>query len=68
MQNDRAELAATDTTTAAVLEFSCASCTHTQEAHDVIGIRYCAATLARGLDRRCVCAHDADNEKTYYRR
>ncbi|MBF6328454.1 RGCVC family protein [Nocardia transvalensis] len=52
---------------AAPLEFSCAACPHTWEAHDRIGIRYCSATTTRGLDRKCACTCPADHEKTYYR-
>ncbi|MBF6334110.1 RGCVC family protein [Nocardia transvalensis] len=52
---------------AAPIEFSCAACPHTWEAHDRIGIRYCTATTTRGLDRKCACARPVDHEKTYYR-
>lgn len=33
----------------------CASCPHAARDHDVISNRYCAATLAGGFDRGCVC-------------
>nr|WP_084655081.1 RGCVC family protein [Nocardia altamirensis] len=48
-------------------ESSCPACPHAWEAHDPIGVRYCAATKERGLDRACVCARPAGNETTYYR-
>jgi hypothetical protein len=50
------------------LEFDCAACTHTRRAHGLIGSRYCAATVERGLVRECACARDADSQITYYRR
>ncbi|WP_375336171.1 RGCVC family protein [Nocardia sp. SYP-A9097] len=46
---------------------SCGACPHASEAHDRIGVRYCSATMARGLDRECACASPADHENTYYR-
>lgn len=52
---------------ATTLEFSCAACPHDRETHDSIGIRYCAATISRGLDRECACARAADHKQTYYR-
>ncbi|MGH3763683.1 MAG: RGCVC family protein [Pseudonocardiaceae bacterium] len=30
-------------------------CPHTWDAHDPLGIRYCAATVAGGLSRGCIC-------------
>ncbi|MFG1791806.1 RGCVC family protein [Nocardia sp. NPDC049149] len=48
-------------------ESSCLACPHAWEAHDPIGVRYCAATKERGLDRACVCARPAGHENTYYR-
>jgi hypothetical protein len=33
----------------------CAACTHPLEAHDVIAVRFCAATTARALPRGCAC-------------
>ena len=58
---------AVDLMTAILIESSCAACPHDWEAHDHIGIRYCAATTARGLRRKCVCARPVDDEPTYYR-
>ncbi|MFJ4654264.1 RGCVC family protein [Nocardia sp. NPDC088792] len=49
-------------------ESSCAACSHSWEAHDSIGVRYCSATAAGGLDRECACARPAEHGKTYYRR
>ncbi|WP_428832518.1 RGCVC family protein [Amycolatopsis dongchuanensis] len=37
----------------------CAECPHRWDAHDSIGIRYCSATVARGLNRGCVCVGSA---------
>ncbi|MFI5778953.1 RGCVC family protein [Nocardia sp. NPDC051570] len=51
----------------AMPESSCAACPHAWEVHDPIGIRFCFATTARGLDRECVCARSVDREKLYYR-
>ncbi|MGI8800055.1 MAG: RGCVC family protein [Pseudonocardia sp.] len=36
-------------------EVTCAVCSHAQDAHDHIGIRYCSATAEGGFDRGCVC-------------
>ncbi|MFB7717837.1 MULTISPECIES: RGCVC family protein [unclassified Nocardia] len=61
--NESATSVAADST-----EFSCAVCPHDQEAHGRIGLRYCSATLASGLERACACARPADHQDTYYRR
>jgi hypothetical protein len=34
---------------------TCPACVHPVEAHDVIATRFCAATLARSMDRGCAC-------------
>jgi hypothetical protein len=34
---------------------TCSVCPHAAKAHDRIGTRYCAATVAGGLRRGCVC-------------
>jgi hypothetical protein len=34
---------------------TCAACPHPESAHDEIGLRYCAATVAGGWHRGCVC-------------
>lgn len=36
----------------------CAVCPHPWDAHDRIGLRYCTATAAGGLNRGCVCVGD----------
>jgi hypothetical protein len=33
----------------------CAACPHPLDAHDVIGLRYCAATAVGTSTRGCVC-------------
>jgi hypothetical protein len=33
----------------------CAVCPHAEQAHDSIGLRYCAATVAGAWERGCVC-------------
>ncbi|MGW6379068.1 RGCVC family protein [Rhodococcus sp. NPDC055112] len=35
---------------------SCPVCPHSMESHDALGIRFCAATSDRHLDRKCICA------------
>jgi hypothetical protein len=42
--------------TAALLVETCNVCDHQQTEHDPIGRRYCAATFANALTRRCICA------------
>jgi hypothetical protein len=34
---------------------TCETCNHPVALHDVIGLRFCAATLAGSLSRGCVC-------------
>jgi hypothetical protein len=36
----------------------CAVCPHPMDDHDLIGVRYCAATAARSTSRGCVCVGD----------
>ena len=36
-------------------DLACAACSHAEDAHDPIGLRYCSATLEGNLDRGCVC-------------
>ena len=52
--------ATSDTTTIEQREADegCLACEHPMSAHDVISARFCAATLAGTLSRRCVCPHD----------
>ncbi len=37
----------------------CSACPHEWGMHDPIGTRFCAATVAGGLRRGCVCVKDA---------
>nr|WP_246045043.1 RGCVC family protein [Rhodococcus oryzae] len=37
---------------------SCPVCPHSLESHDALGIRFCAATTDRHLERKCICAGD----------
>ncbi|MDT0348962.1 RGCVC family protein [Pseudonocardia charpentierae] len=34
---------------------TCPACVHLVDSHDVIATRFCAATLARSMDRGCAC-------------
>jgi hypothetical protein len=36
-------------------EPDCPACPHPQAEHDVIGARFCRATIAGAFDRGCVC-------------
>jgi hypothetical protein len=36
-------------------EMDMCTCGHEAETHDVISVRYCAATVMGALDRGCVC-------------
>ncbi|WP_142104327.1 RGCVC family protein [Pseudonocardia cypriaca] len=38
---------------------SCAACPHDRDAHDAIGTRFCAATIAGAVPRGCACAGEA---------
>lgn len=51
----------TDVSTDTTLETDrlCAACRHRRDAHDTIGARFCAATIANGTVRGCVCVSDA---------
>jgi hypothetical protein len=35
----------------------CAVCDHDLADHDAIGLRYCQATQAQALARKCICPH-----------
>lgn len=37
----------------------CGACQHPLAGHDVISARYCAATIANGATRGCVCVPNA---------
>jgi hypothetical protein len=34
---------------------TCPACVHLVDTHDVIATRFCAATIARSMDRGCAC-------------
>jgi hypothetical protein len=38
-------------------EAGCPACPHPLAEHDVIGARFCRATVAGAYDRGCVCRH-----------
>ena len=38
----------------------CPACQHSMESHDPLGVRFCAVTADRGLDRKCICAADRE--------
>jgi hypothetical protein len=37
---------------------ACPACGHPWRTHDVISTRYCAATTAGALTRRCICPRE----------
>lgn len=39
---------------------TCSVCIHPDAAHDVIARRYCAATRANAISRKCMCPPMAD--------
>ena len=46
---------------------SCKACPHSPDSHDALGIRYCAATSDRNLDRKCICADEQATGQHYSR-
>ena len=38
---------------------TCTACQHPRDSHDATSQRFCAATTAMGVARRCVCRVDA---------
>lgn len=46
---------------------SCTACPHSLASHDPLGIRFCAATSDRNLDRKCICAGAQANGQHYAR-
>ncbi len=38
-----------------VIPPACAACPHERDAHDRLGTRFCAATVAGDLRRGCIC-------------
>jgi len=47
-----------DTAAEAPVDDACSVCGHPVRAHDAIGTRFCAATMAGALTRGCVCQPD----------
>ncbi|MDI9902380.1 RGCVC family protein [Rhodococcus sp. IEGM 1409] len=45
----------------------CPACRHSMESHDPLGVRFCAVTADRGLDRKCICAADREEIQHYSR-
>ncbi|AXB48168.1 RGCVC family protein [Amycolatopsis albispora] len=37
---------------------ACPACAHPLDAHDPLGNRFCAATVASGHDRGCICSSE----------
>ena len=48
-------------------EASCTACPHSADSHDELGIRFCAVTSARSLERKCICAGDQVSGQHYSR-
>lgn len=48
----------TETETEITVDETCSVCGHPMRAHDAIGSRFCAATMAGALTRNCVCQPD----------
>ncbi|QSE87473.1 RGCVC family protein (plasmid) [Rhodococcus pseudokoreensis] len=46
---------------------SCTACPHSPDSHDALGIRFCAATSDRNLDRNCICAGEQATGQHYSR-
>ncbi|MFZ2175305.1 MAG: RGCVC family protein [Rhodococcus sp. (in: high G+C Gram-positive bacteria)] len=46
---------------------SCAACQHSLDSHDPLGIRFCAVTSDRNLDRKCICADEHTTTQHYTR-
>ncbi|WP_260851052.1 RGCVC family protein [Rhodococcus sp. WB9] len=46
---------------------SCTACPHSTDSHDALGIRFCAVTSARSLDRKCICAGEQVSGQHYSR-
>ena len=47
-----------DTEAETTADEACSVCGHPARAHDAIGTRFCAATMAGALTRGCVCQPD----------
>ncbi|WP_347238219.1 RGCVC family protein [Rhodococcus sp. SMB37] len=46
---------------------SCNACPHSMDSHDALGIRFCAVTSNRSLDRKCICSGEAQTVQHYNR-
>ncbi|WP_204164826.1 MULTISPECIES: RGCVC family protein [Rhodococcus] len=46
---------------------SCTACPHSPESHDALGVRFCAVTSDRNLDRKCICAGEQAKGQHYSR-
>ncbi|WP_306670158.1 RGCVC family protein [Rhodococcus opacus] len=46
---------------------SCTACPHSTDSHDALGVRFCAVTSARSLDRKCICAGEQVSGQHYSR-
>ncbi|MFC9838162.1 RGCVC family protein [Rhodococcus sp. NPDC127530] len=46
---------------------SCTACPHSVDSHDALGIRFCAVTSERSLDRKCICAAEQVSGQHYSR-
>ncbi|MFD6894076.1 RGCVC family protein [Rhodococcus sp. NPDC060086] len=46
---------------------SCTACPHSMDSHDALGVRFCAVTSSRSLDRKCICSGEAQNVQHYNR-
>jgi len=52
------KLSTTTSDTDAAVDEACSVCPHPVRAHDAIGTRFCAATMAGALARGCACRPD----------
>lgn len=46
---------------------SCPACGHSLDSHDPLGIRFCAVTSDRNLDRKCICPDEHASQQHYTR-
>ncbi|MCQ4120022.1 RGCVC family protein [Rhodococcus tibetensis] len=46
---------------------SCTACPHSADSHDALGIRFCAVTSERNLDRHCICSDGQATGQHYSR-
>lgn len=45
----------------------CTACPHSTDSHDALGVRFCAVTSARSLDRGCICTGEETSGQHYTR-